>query len=102
MAPQLPQDKAPNPNLAFEARQCPIPTSLSSVTSLRAPCGPTSARVAAPALELGIVFSVSAPLPQCLSLARSLLSHRDGHGLLTALPVASLAPSSPLSLWRPE
>lgn len=99
MAPQLPQDKAPNPNLAFEARQCPIPTSPSSVTSLR---GPASACVAAPALEFGIMFSVPSPLPQCLSLARSLLSHRDRHSLLTALPVASLAPSSPFSLWQPE
>lgn len=42
MAPQLLQDKAPNPNLAFEALHSLVPTAPSSLTSLYGPCGPAS------------------------------------------------------------
>lgn len=37
MAPQLLQDKAPNPNLSFEALHSSVPTALSSRTSVNAP-----------------------------------------------------------------
>lgn len=37
MAPQLLQDKAPNPNLAFEALHSLVPTAPSSLTSLLPP-----------------------------------------------------------------
>lgn len=94
MAPQLLQDKAPNPNLAFEALRSPVPTSPSSLNSLSALCGPTSAHVAAPGLELGFMLSIPSPLPSCLSLCRPLLSHLYACSLLTAWPAAPLVPSS--------
>ena len=56
MAPQLLQDKEPNPNLAFEALHNPVPTAPSSLTSLYA-------HVAALGLEFRFMLSVPCPLP---------------------------------------
>lgn len=85
MAPQLPQDKEPNPNLAFEALHNPVPTAPSSLTSLYA-------RVAALGLEFRFTLSVPCPLPSVP------LPGWPQPGL----PVASLAFSSPFSTWQPE
>lgn len=60
MAPQLLQDKAPNPNLAFEALHSPVSTAPSSLTSLYAPVAQPQP---GPALEFGFMLSVFSLLP---------------------------------------
>lgn len=90
MAPQLLQDKAPNPNLAFEALHSLVPTAPSSLTSLHAPVAQPQP---GPASEFGFmlsVFSSTSPWP--------------GPSSLTRMGTASfsLAPSSPFSIWQPE
>lgn len=82
MAPQLLQDKAPNPNLAFEALHSLVPTAPSSLTSLHAPVAQPQP---GPASEFGFMLSVF-----YFSLARSLLSHPDGHSLLLSCPFQSV------------